>query len=229
LDEPVTEQSIVGSVISRDMAFLIDPIIAHALRLGKEKTMYPALPSQAEAERRGFKLDAAAIKKEINRLLVQGLVQISKVDVYRGVGDKLCFSPALQMSLFTALTDDSKSMIQNYLITRAAQAGLPTTGPSGTVATEAPSVTTQQSKSASPSRARIASLLEENSRLRLEAKSSKRRKRVSVGLQKLHKSWQHLAKVSKEFCNGPGVQKRKCIGALRKKCLGLQLAGNRLR
>lgn len=191
LDEPVTEQSIVGSVISRDMAFLIDPIIAHALRLGKEKTMYPALPSQAEAERRGFKLDAAAIKKEINRLLVQGLVQISKVDVYRGVGDKLCFSPALQMSLFTALTDDSKSMIQNYLITRAAQAGLPTTGPSGTVATEAPSVTTQQSKSASPSRARIASLLEENSRLRLEAKSSKRRKLDEAG------NAQEIAQVTK--------------------------------
>jgi hypothetical protein len=71
LDEPVTEQSIFGTVVPRNLAFLADPIIAHAL-LGKEKSRYPELPSLAEAERRGYKLDAAAIMMEIRGVLVQG-------------------------------------------------------------------------------------------------------------------------------------------------------------
>ena len=124
LDEPVTEQSILGSVVPRNLAFLADPIIAHAL-LGKERSMYPALPSLAEAEQRGYKLDAVAITTEIRRVLVQGRVQISKADVCRGVGDTLCFSPALRTSLHEALSDGTKSMIREYLASRAAEEGLP--------------------------------------------------------------------------------------------------------
>ena len=155
LDEPVTEQSILGSVVPRNLAFLADPIIAHAL-LGKERSMYPALPSLAEAEQRGYKLDAVAIATEIRRVLVQGRVQISKADVCRGVGDTLCFSPALRTSLHEALSDGTKSMIREYLASRAAEEGFTAPSPISTVTTEAPPIANQQTGGSS---ATVASLL----------------------------------------------------------------------
>ena len=164
LDEPVTEQSIFGTVVPRNLAFLADPIIAHAL-LGKEKSRYPELPSLAEAERRGYKLDAAAIMMEIRGVLVQGRVQISKADACRGVGDTLCFSPALRTSLHEALSDCSKSMIREYLVTRAAQEGFSAPSPSSTVTAEAPPVTTQQTEASS---AKVASLLAKLSGLKAD-------------------------------------------------------------
>jgi len=87
LDEPVTEQSILGSVVPRNLAFLADPIIAHAL-LGKERSMYPALPSLAEAEQRGYKLDAVAITTEIRRVLARGSRTCTDIESRRMPGSR---------------------------------------------------------------------------------------------------------------------------------------------
>ena len=77
LEEPVTETNIVGAVALRNLAFLLDPIIAYALvGLTTSLSMYPSLPTKSEFSSNGYRLDPKSIAKEVRDLLFQGVKDV---------------------------------------------------------------------------------------------------------------------------------------------------------
>ena len=124
LEEPVTETNIVGAVALRNLAFLLDPIIAHALMgLTTSLSMYPPLPTKSEFSSNGYRLDPKSIAKEVRDLLFQGRVEIFKADAGR-IGSTLGFSQALRDALWNALSGGTQSILREYISARAAKEGL---------------------------------------------------------------------------------------------------------
>jgi hypothetical protein len=136
LEEPVTETNIFGAVALRNLAFLLDPIIAHALLgLTLKLSMHPPLPEKSEFSSNGYRLNPKSIAKEVHDLLFSGRVEIFKEDAGR-IGSTLGFSQALRDALWNALRGDTQSEIRDYILTRAAREGLTQIS---TAATTAPS------------------------------------------------------------------------------------------
>ena len=124
LEEPVTETNIVGAVALRNLAFLLDPIIAYALMgLTTSLSMYPSLPTKSEFSSNGYRLDPKSIAKEVRDLLFQGRVEIFKADAGR-IGSTLGFSQALRDALWDALSCGTQSIIREYISARAGKEGL---------------------------------------------------------------------------------------------------------
>ena len=124
LEEPVTETNIFGAVALRNLAFLLDPIIAHALLgLTLKLSMHPPLPKKSEFSSNGYRLNPKSIAKEVHDLLFSGRVEIFKEDAGR-IGSTLGFSQALRDALWNALRGDTQSEIRDYILTRAAREGL---------------------------------------------------------------------------------------------------------
>jgi hypothetical protein len=142
LEEPVTTRSILGEPTLRDLAFLLDPIIARALLgQGEKVRMYPVMPRKELFANMGYQLDLGVVTKEACDLMyLTGRVGVYKQDVGRE-GGRLSFSEGLRDELWDALSDGIKSMILGYIRDRAAREGLnvrgtapttlPSTDPSG--------------------------------------------------------------------------------------------------
>ena len=118
LEEPITE-SMLNTVSLRPGSVLLDPIIAHAV-LGTRKAncIFPPLSDCAAFREKGYILDPTAIAKEIRCLLFDGKVKMSRMDVCRGEGDKLGFSPALRSNLINSLSEGTRSMLEAYRTAR---------------------------------------------------------------------------------------------------------------
>ena len=133
LDEPVTKRSILGVQALRDLAFLLDPIIACALLgQGEKIRMYPLMPRKEHFADLGYQLDLGVIIKEARDLMyLTGRVGVYKEDVGRE-GGRLSFSEGLRDELWDALSDGIKSMILGYIKDRAAREGLTLGGTAST-------------------------------------------------------------------------------------------------
>ena len=118
LEEPITE-CLLNTVSLRPVSVLLDPIIAQAvLGTKKLKSVFPPLSDRAAFMQKGYTLDPPAIAKEIRRLLFDGKVKMSRMDVCRGEGDKLGFSPALHSNIINSLSEGTRSMLQEYRTAR---------------------------------------------------------------------------------------------------------------
>ena len=124
LDEPVTEKNIIGVLAVRNLAFLLDPIIACAF-LGLGSKMFPALPSKKEFSDQGYDLDPKCIAKEVRALLFSRRVMVLKSDLASRTGCALGFTQKLRDELWQSLSDHTRSMIQGYISARAAKEALP--------------------------------------------------------------------------------------------------------
>ena len=118
LEEPITE-CLLNTVSFRPVSVLLDPIIAQAV-LGTRKleSVFPPLSDSAAFSQKGYTLDPPAIAQEIRRLLFDGKVKMSRMDVCRGEGDKLGFSPGLHRDLINSLSEGTRSMLQEYRTAR---------------------------------------------------------------------------------------------------------------
>ena len=117
-EEPMTE-CLLNTVSLRPVSVLLDPIIARAvLGTKKAKSIFPQLSDCAAFREKGYTLDPPAIAKEIHDLLFDGKVKLSKMDVCRGEGDKLSFSPALHSNLINSLSEGTRSMLEAYRTAR---------------------------------------------------------------------------------------------------------------
>ena len=124
LEEPVTEKNIFGAVAFRNLAFLLDPIIAHALMgLTPSLSIHPPLPKKTEFSSNGYRLNPKSIANEVRDLLFSGRVEIFQEDAGR-IGSTLGFSQALRDALWNALRGDTQSEIREYISTRASNEGL---------------------------------------------------------------------------------------------------------
>ena len=114
LEESVTE-FLLDTVGFRSVSVFFDPILAHAL-LGKEKakSVFPPLSEREDFRAKGYDLDPAAIAQEIRRLLYSGTVKMSRMDVCRGEGDTLSFSPAFHSTVINSLSEGTRSMLEDY-------------------------------------------------------------------------------------------------------------------
>ena len=98
-EEPITE-CLLNTVSLRPVSVLLDPIIAQAvLGKGKLQSVFPPLSNHDAFSQKGYTFDPPAIAQEIRRLLFDGKVTMSRMDVCRGEGDKLGFSPGLHSNL----------------------------------------------------------------------------------------------------------------------------------